>query len=192
MSIDFSQVKAITIPEGSVTKITDSTGNTLWQVQSGGWHTIWEGSKTITTTKSGNSTPVFNGKVVNLAQTAIGKGTQTKLRITFSYSNTNTDPSWENGFFIEGNFKPESSVSSPFTIEFKGIISNICCIGCRQKNGDSYIPLYLGLRKKFSFGGSNPNNNITINLEGYAGNISNSTGGDFTLTFTVTKIEQYY
>ena len=30
MAIDFSQVKTITIPEGSVTKITDSTGNILW------------------------------------------------------------------------------------------------------------------------------------------------------------------
>ena len=30
MAIDFSQVKTINIPEGSVTKITDSNGNTLW------------------------------------------------------------------------------------------------------------------------------------------------------------------
>ena len=30
MPIDFSQVKTITIPEGSVTKITDSTGVVLW------------------------------------------------------------------------------------------------------------------------------------------------------------------
>ena len=45
MAIDFSQVKTITIPEGSVTKITDSTGNTLWQGV--GWHTIWEGNKRI-------------------------------------------------------------------------------------------------------------------------------------------------
>ena len=30
MAIDFSQVKTITIPEGSVTKITDPTGNILW------------------------------------------------------------------------------------------------------------------------------------------------------------------
>ena len=29
--MDFSQVKAITIPEGSVKKITDSLGNVLWQ-----------------------------------------------------------------------------------------------------------------------------------------------------------------
>lgn len=31
MAIDFSQVKTITIPEGSVTKITDSNDNILWQ-----------------------------------------------------------------------------------------------------------------------------------------------------------------
>ena len=30
MAIDFSQVKTVTIPEGSVTKINDSTGNILW------------------------------------------------------------------------------------------------------------------------------------------------------------------
>ena len=30
MAIDFSQVKTITIPEGSVKKITDSTGAVLW------------------------------------------------------------------------------------------------------------------------------------------------------------------
>ena len=31
MAIDFSQVNTITIPEGSVKKITDSNGNILWQ-----------------------------------------------------------------------------------------------------------------------------------------------------------------
>ena len=45
MAIDFSQVKTITIPEGSVKKITDSTGNTLWQ--GAGWHTVWEGNQKI-------------------------------------------------------------------------------------------------------------------------------------------------
>ena len=34
MPIDFSQVKTITIPEGSVTKITDSTGAVLWEEKS--------------------------------------------------------------------------------------------------------------------------------------------------------------
>ena len=45
MAIDFSQVKTITIPEGSVKKITDSNGNTLWQ--GAGWHTVWEGNQKI-------------------------------------------------------------------------------------------------------------------------------------------------
>lgn len=45
MAIDFSQVKTITIPEGSVKKITDSAGNILWKEKSAEWHTIWEGSK---------------------------------------------------------------------------------------------------------------------------------------------------
>ena len=33
MPIDFSQVNTVTIPEGEVTKITDSSGNILWQKQ---------------------------------------------------------------------------------------------------------------------------------------------------------------
>ena len=45
MAIDFSKVKTITIPEGSVTKITGSTGNILWQ--SASWHTVWQGSQKI-------------------------------------------------------------------------------------------------------------------------------------------------
>ena len=45
MAIDFSQVKTITIPEGSVKKITDSNGNILWQ--GSGWHTVWEGNQKI-------------------------------------------------------------------------------------------------------------------------------------------------
>ena len=44
MAIDFSQVKSLTIPEGEVTKITDSSGNVLWQKITKGWHTIWEGT----------------------------------------------------------------------------------------------------------------------------------------------------
>ena len=47
MAIDFSKVKTITIPEGSVKKITDSTGNILWKEQPNNWHTIWEGNSTI-------------------------------------------------------------------------------------------------------------------------------------------------
>ena len=59
MAIDFSQVKTITIPEGDVTKITDSTGNILWE--GGEWHTIWEGNKTCSVTKNGTNDPVISG-----------------------------------------------------------------------------------------------------------------------------------
>ena len=47
MAIDFSQVKTITIPEGSVTKITDSNGNILWKAKTAEWHTVWEGRQKI-------------------------------------------------------------------------------------------------------------------------------------------------
>ena len=47
MAIDFSQVKTITIPEGSVTKITDSNGNILWKEKTAEWHTVWEGNQKI-------------------------------------------------------------------------------------------------------------------------------------------------
>ena len=93
MAIDFSQVKTITIPEGSVTKITDSNGNILWKEQSAEWHTIWEGSKTCSVTKSGTNDLVISGEERNLAQTVAGTGYKPKIRITFSYSinNKNSD-----------------------------------------------------------------------------------------------------
>ena len=46
MAIDFSQVKTITIPEGSVKKITDSTGAVLWN-KGPSWRTVWAGNKKI-------------------------------------------------------------------------------------------------------------------------------------------------
>ena len=48
MPIDFSQVKTITIPEGSVKKITDSTGNILWKEKSAEWHTTYDNSSGMT------------------------------------------------------------------------------------------------------------------------------------------------
>ena len=47
MAIDFSQVKTITIPEGSVKKITDSNGNILWKAKTADWHTVWSGIQKI-------------------------------------------------------------------------------------------------------------------------------------------------
>ena len=47
MAINFSQVKTITIPEGSVKKITDSAGNILWKAQTAEWRTVWSGIQKI-------------------------------------------------------------------------------------------------------------------------------------------------
>ena len=98
MAIDFSQVKTITIPEGSVTKITDSAGNILWQGV--GWHTIWEGNKTCSVKTNGNATPTISGKEDNFAYTLSDTGYKPKIRITFSYSITNHSSDFEDLFYI--------------------------------------------------------------------------------------------
>ena len=186
MAIDFSQVKTITIPEGSVTKITDPTGNILWQ--SGSWHTIWEGSETITATKSGNDAPVISGTKENFAQTAAGTGHTPKIRITFSYSNTNTDPSWTTEFLVNP-FQTKPSVSSPFTIEAVNNLFNntrLLVMKCKY-TADTKSTLDIGLWKKRD----TENNRLIFQLKGTSANAT-LYSGNFTLTFTITKIEQYY
>ena len=194
MAIDFSQVKSITIPEGSVTKITDSNGNILWQgVQSEGWHTIWEGNKTCSLTKSGNNNPAASGEVLNLANTAPGTGYKPKIRITFSYSNTNTDyNNWKDKFIVNG--KTPTTISSPITIDAVGDLSffktyNILFVMC--VSNDNKVSLGVGLKKTRD----TENNNIIFSLEKLTSGSDNdikSHNGKFTITFTVTKIEQYY
>ena len=189
MAIDFSQVKTITIPEGSVTKITDSNGNILWQSTS--WHTIWEGNKTCSITKSGNDTPVISGADENFAQTVAGTGYTPKIRITFSYSNTNTDPSWTTGYYLNGlpNANP---LSSPLIIELVSNMFNntrMCAIACKYTDADKKAhTVDVGLWKKRDTN----NNRLIFQLNGKSSTDINSYSGNFTLTFTITKIEQYY
>ena len=192
MAIDFSQVKTITIPEGSVTKITDSNGNTLWQAggQSEGWHTIWEGNKTCSLTRSGTNDPVISGTEQNFAQTVAGKGYTPKIRITFSYSNTNTDyNNWKNEFYVNGS--NQTNTSSPVTIEAVKeslwmISTNLCFALCRSS--DDKVIFGVGLKSK----SDKTNNNINISLTRQTTTNTSSYNSNFTITFTVTKIEQYY
>ena len=193
MSIDFSQVKTITIPEGSVTKITDSNGNILWQGggQSEGWHTIWEGSKTITVTKSGTADPVISGEAQNFAHTVAGTGYTPKIRITFSYSNTNTDyNNWSNKFKVNNSFK--TTISSPVTIEavkeaiIASFYTNICLILCIYTDDKAYLGVGLKSKKDKN------NNNINFSLVKDISNSIVNYACNLTITFTVTKIEQYY
>ena len=189
MSIDFSQVKKITIPEGSVKKITDHAGNILWKEKSAEWHTIWEGNDTITITKSGTNDPVISGQKQNFVQTVAGTGYTPKIRITFSYSNTNTDyNNWENIFII--NSKNVTTISSPVTIEAVKDPSifgnNLCFLQCKTTNGKTILG--TGLK---CFRNLNTKDRINFSLAIQTSK-DMSYNGNFTLTFTVTKIEQYY
>ena len=193
MAIDFSQVKTITIPEGSVTKITDSTGNILWQgVQSEGWHTIWEGNKTCSLTKNGTDDYVVSGEEQNFAQTVAGTGYTPKIRITFSYSNTNGGANnWNTEFNINNSFQT-TPIFSPVTIDAvkKPLFgdTNLCLVVCRYYEGNAAKAILgVGLKSK----SDTTNNSINISLKRQTGGTT-AVNGYFTITFTITKIEQYY
>ena len=176
MAIDFSQVKTITIPEGSVKKITDSNGNTLWQ--GAGWHTIWEGNKTITADRNN-----ISGTLNNFCQTAENTGNSPQIRITYTdlygkadspsvikYFNNSTSDS------PNTSSKPESPVTitlnSANTVYVLGVYSQTKYVGVdvvylvKTNNGASRC--YLSLKGEYI---ANPYN---------------------TAELTITKIEQYY
>ena len=183
-----NDVKQITIPEGSVNKITDSTGNILWQGV--GWHTIWAGNKTCSVKANGSNKPTIIGSEDNFAQTKSGTGYTPKIRITFSYSRINNSlPEFENAFIVNSKWKysNESEQTSPITIEavYNSTNSvNLCAPACDQ--GSSYG--YAGLRKRRD----TQNNRIIFDMYPKVSDNVISYSGNFTITFTVTKIEQYY
>ena len=190
MSIDFSQVKTITIPEGSVTKITDSTGNTLWQGV--GWHTIWEGNKTCSIELNNDGNPIIIGNEDNLAQTAIGTGYTPKIRITFSsysiYQGVYDD--CKSYFYING--KAESyDQSSPITIDkLNNNYDTITVAGpVAEYYNDSFKWARASIRKKRD----KENNRIIFYLNAAQSSLAS---GNYVrhlkVQFTVTKIEQYY
>ena len=186
MAIDFSQVKTITIPEGSVTKITDSNGNTLWQGV--GWHTVWEGNKTCSIKLNNTSSSVIIGNEENFAQTATGTGYTPKIRITFSYSITNHTTSLVDSFYLNNSLS-SNFPASPITIDaVKNTSSNkICGPYVSPSNFASYARVVLISKKDAE------NNRLKFNLE--AEDYQHGGGGHnayFTITLTVTKIEQYY
>ena len=187
MAIDFSQVKAITIPEGSVTKITDSTGNTLWQGV--GWHTIWEGNKTCSIKMNNNQPSVISGNEENFAQTVAGTGYTPKIRVTFSYSITNYPSDFEANFYGNGK-RLNTFPSSPFTIDELNNTSDVITILGPIVEHTIYSPFARAvLRKKRD----KENNRIIFSLLAEEYNLEGgSYGAYFKITFTVTKIEQYY
>ena len=192
MAIDFSQVNTITIPEGSVKKITDSTGVVIWKEKPNNWHTIWEGNKTCSVKVNGSSTPVITGSENNFAQTVSGTGYTPKIRITFSYSRTNNSPSsYENAFIVNNSWKysNEADQTSPITIESvydSTNSANLCAPACDHIGSDTAYG-YAGIRKKRD----TENNRIIFNMYPNVSSNITSYNGNFIITFTVTKIEQY-
>ena len=195
MAIDFSQVKTITIPEGSVCEITDSTGNLLWEGV--GWHTIWKGSKSCRVNAKGYTTPVLEGAEDNFAQTKGGTGYTPKIRITF------TIPSWGNNkssvqYLIVLNNSFHYAVydsfddylkHSPITIEAVNGNANsvIYAVGCGRNT--SYPEYgYAGIRTRHD----TENNRIIFDMYPYATSKVNLEDPNFGARLTVTKIEQYY
>ena len=111
MAIDFSQVKAITIPEGSVTKITDSTGNILWQGV--GWHTIWEGSQKI-------GYGGYDGSKFLFATEPYSDTLQ--IRVTFGILNT-WKPDGDEGYYQrEPTNSPVTYTNASFNVNQKTLV----------------------------------------------------------------------
>ena len=165
MAIDFSQVKTITIPEGSVKKITDSAGNTLWQ--SASWHTIWEG----------NVTNYNEPSEITLATLSDLSGTVT-LRVTWSCSISGGSSIPTKYYNNNGSTVTTTKPDSPFQFDL---------------NADSYRNYIVGVTKISDGMGRSCsfrwNNNKSFILSGGIGRYGN---GGVNLSMTVTKIEQYY
>ena len=186
MAIDFSKVKKITIPEGSVTKITDSTGNTLWQGV--GWHTIWEGNKTCSIKFNGdNVKPTITGNENNFAQTVSGTGYTPKIRITFSYSITSHVNSLEDSFYLNDSWTSNFPASPIIIDQVEDTSTNRLCGPCVAPSSFSAYARVLLVSKQ-----DTENNILNFYLEANNYNLQYGYSPNFTITLTVTKIEQYY
>ena len=182
MAIDFSQVKTITIPEGPVTKITDSNGNTLWQ--SASWHTIWEGSKTIKILGNKN----ISGAVSNFASTSNGTGFTPHLRITFSFYRGDSYSSGDDFKYYNNSTTPQSQrPNSPLEIKSVKSDDNMIVLGSYQRTILPFTLQVLLIKHN-----DISNNKINFSLSGNFSGLVPSYASTYYLSMTVTKIEQYY
>ena len=183
MAIDFSQVKTITIPEGSVKKITDSTGNILWKEKSAEWHTIWEGSNTIKTIAN----KTISGAVSNFASTANGTGFTPHLRITFSLDAGDTS-GYELMYYNNSITPTTKKPTSPLEIESVASDNNMILLGRYQSAQYEFTIKALLVKNN-----DTSNNRIMFSLSGnFSGNVPSLYASYYYVSMTITKIEQYY
>ena len=136
-----------------------------------------------------NNPAVISGNEENFAQTVAGTGYTPKIRVTFSYSITNYPSDFKAYFY--GNGKRLSTFpSSPFTIDELNNTSNTVTILGPIVEHTKYSPFARAiLRKKRNV----ENNNVIFSLLAEEYNLEGGNyGAYFTITFTLTKIEQYY
>ena len=183
--MDFSQVKSLTIPEGEVTKITDSSGNVLWQ--SASWHTIWEGNKTCYIKGNYDNNPTITGAETNFAHTINGTGYTPIIRITFSCLIHTINTSQLSRYFNNSNTAVSRNPDSPHTINPVSS-GSIALVGSKVVAGsshpNSYVQAYL---QKVD---DTTNNRINFNLVANKGSVGGAASAYCQIT--VTKIEQYY
>ena len=165
MAIDFSQVKTITIPEGSVTKITDSAGVVLWKAKTTEWHTVWEGSQKIG----------YGGQEDDLVFATEPYSETLKIRISFIGLNAYNQSSGDEGY---SNYTP-SDEKSPVTYEnFSSGITTLVEAYRRNTSRNAYYSASLYYNKS------------TGKIYGSTG--SYPTGNtDARAYFIVTKIEVF-
>ena len=145
MAINFSQVKTITIPEGSVKKITDSNGNTLWQ--GAGWHTVWEGSQKI-------GYGGWTGREYLFATEPYSSAL--KIRVSFSSLYT-----WKNsGDDGYDSYVPTNKKSPATYTSFSVNPTTLVYANIKNSTKDAYYRAYLSYNKKTGkiYGRTNDNN----------------------------------
>ena len=76
--MNFSQVNRLIIDKKEVSKIYDSSQNTLWQKKPANWHTVWEGKKKI-----GSSYGSLGGQETKFLFGTVPYSDQIRLRVYF-------------------------------------------------------------------------------------------------------------
>ena len=89
--MNFSQVKELSIPEGSVKQITDSQGRVLWKKSGAGptWHTVWEGNNEYSTIGISEGDDV--GPTIALTQSVTQGSNNTRFTMSWTVAGGDLD-----------------------------------------------------------------------------------------------------
>lgn len=182
MALNFSQVKAITIPEGSVTKITVGTSSAEWR-------TIYDGTAHVGWLMHSSNYPTassivhYQHQTDNFCNTLSGSGYTPQLRITFSSGINWTSPTTGENPSKDSNtvtyYGSPGITSGTFTTTISNTGSDYPFAGMQVAN--KKIKVYA-LQ-------DTTNNRLNLYFE-YAN--GTTYGSPITTNYTITKIEQYY